>query len=265
LAQCEIKHEQANLWMNIQAATSTLHYDANNNILILLEGSKKILLFSPSCTKYLKPAAAYNEHPNHSNLTPAEADAVATSLPTGEAHKDNAGNYFVHTVNLSAGDALFIPEGWWHQVYSEKCSMAVNFWFHSPLHDFLNGPEPVNNSTYLQDNSNFITTDMSSYVLRGALRRLVGIERHAEELNPTTSGNQPYLNANITPETFDAYVRTLLSSDSTEGQQQSVGGKRKAGCSGECDQWVAFVSCDVAAMRQWWLPFAQQVSCLCFH
>ena len=36
-------------------------------------------------------------------------------------------------VGLQAGDALFIPEGWWHQVDSEPTTTAVNFWWQSPF------------------------------------------------------------------------------------------------------------------------------------
>ena len=32
---------------------------------------------------------------------------------------------------LQAGDALFIPEGWWHQVDSDQTTIAVNFWWQS--------------------------------------------------------------------------------------------------------------------------------------
>jgi hypothetical protein len=31
------------------------------------------------------------------------------------------------------GDALFIPEGWWHQVNSEAGTIAVNFWWSSGI------------------------------------------------------------------------------------------------------------------------------------
>ena len=30
-----------------------------------------------------------------------------------------------------AGDALLIPEGWWHQVDSDPATLAVNFWWAS--------------------------------------------------------------------------------------------------------------------------------------
>lgn len=31
-----------------------------------------------------------------------------------------------------AGDAIFIPEGWWHQIDSTDVTIAVNFWWQSP-------------------------------------------------------------------------------------------------------------------------------------
>lgn len=38
-----------------------------------------------------------------------------------------------------AGDALFVPEGWWHQVSSEGVTIAVNFWWRSAFHWLLGG------------------------------------------------------------------------------------------------------------------------------
>jgi hypothetical protein len=37
---------------------------------------------------------------------------------------------------LAPGDALYIPEGWWHQVDSDAHTAAVNFWWES---DFARG------------------------------------------------------------------------------------------------------------------------------
>jgi hypothetical protein len=36
-------------------------------------------------------------------------------------------------VDLLPGDALFIPEGWWHQVESSVGTIALNFWWRSRL------------------------------------------------------------------------------------------------------------------------------------
>jgi len=33
------------------------------------------------------------------------------------------------TVTVGAGQALYIPAGWWHEVRTPHVTMAVNFWF----------------------------------------------------------------------------------------------------------------------------------------
>ncbi len=40
---------------------------------------------------------------------------------------------------FQAGDALFLPEGWWHQVQSEGITIAVNFWWASDFEQKLGG------------------------------------------------------------------------------------------------------------------------------
>lgn len=32
------------------------------------------------------------------------------------------------TYKVRAGDALYIPAGWWHEVLTPGCSLALNFW-----------------------------------------------------------------------------------------------------------------------------------------
>lgn len=36
-----------------------------------------------------------------------------------------------HRIVLEAGDLLFLPEGWFHQVESVSTSLSVNFWVDS--------------------------------------------------------------------------------------------------------------------------------------
>mgnify|MGYP003314664513 CR=1 FL=1 len=37
-------------------------------------------------------------------------------------------------LELSAGEAAFIPEGWWHEVVSpEEATLAINWWWPGPL------------------------------------------------------------------------------------------------------------------------------------
>lgn len=41
---------------------------------------------------------------------------------------------------MQASDALFLPEGWWHQVDSAGVTIAVNFWWRSLFDRLLGGP-----------------------------------------------------------------------------------------------------------------------------
>jgi hypothetical protein len=120
---------QSNLWMNLQQARSTLHYDGSDNILVLVAGTKHVTLISPIDTPQLQPVPASDDNPNHSTMSFSEVEQLVSELemngsqPTSQLIKN------AYRVTLHAGDALYIPEGWWHQVLSEPCSMALNFWF----------------------------------------------------------------------------------------------------------------------------------------
>lgn len=41
--------------------------------------------------------------------------------------------------SVQAGDALFLPEGWWHQIDSTGITIAVNFWWPSEFEALLGG------------------------------------------------------------------------------------------------------------------------------
>jgi hypothetical protein len=120
---------QSNLWMNLQQARSTLHYDGSDNILVLVDGTKHVTLISPIVTPQLQPVPASDDNPNHSTLSFAEVEQLVSEMETKHNQQENQSKRNAYSVTLHAGDALYIPEGWWHQVFSEPCSMALNFWF----------------------------------------------------------------------------------------------------------------------------------------
>ncbi len=91
---------------------------------------------------------------------------------------------------MQAGDALFIPEGWWHQVDSQDTTIAVNFWWQSA---FTKNLQP----------------HMHQYYLRRLLDHLLDAER------------QKAL-ASVLPHP-DLKVLFQHSSDSAPSQSQSEG------------------------------------------
>lgn len=150
---------QCNLWVNIRPVTTTLHYDGNHNILYVANGRKTVILVSPKHTPHLRPRSAVSSSPNHSHLSQGQLEELFPAIsatPKGSMRVLDDG---VFQIQVRGGDALFIPEGWWHQVSSDECTFALNFWFRSPLH------------ACLCDKS--IADHMVPYVLRAAVTQLM--------------------------------------------------------------------------------------------
>jgi ferredoxin len=108
--------ERSNLWFAVGVLVSQLHYDCYHNLLQVVRGHKRVLCFPPWCTRSLLPRPAHGPSSNHSQLTDAE---VLAACPTEAILFD-----------VTAGESLFIPEGWWHRVESsDHVTVALNHWW----------------------------------------------------------------------------------------------------------------------------------------
>ncbi|KAG2402790.1 uncharacterized protein HKW66_Vig0250090 [Vigna angularis] len=115
-----------NLWMNNAEARSSTHYDPHHNLLCIVSGCKRVVLWPPSASPSLYPMPIYGEASNHSSVSLENPDY--SIYPRAECSME-----FAQKVVLQAGDALFIPEGWFHQVDSDDLTIAVNFWWRSNM------------------------------------------------------------------------------------------------------------------------------------
>ena len=152
----------SNLWFAVGAGQSSLHYDSFDNLIVVLRGRKHFLLLPPAATRALAPRAAHGTSANHTTLDAEGVAAAVGCLEGGEAA--------ARRVEVCAGDSLFIPEGWWHQVDSaeessrdhdlhsisatftydgghfsqvdspDEVTLAVNLWWNGPSHDTLRRP-----------------------------------------------------------------------------------------------------------------------------
>ncbi|EFJ43966.1 hypothetical protein VOLCADRAFT_106593 [Volvox carteri f. nagariensis] len=119
----------ANLWMCGGAVRSSLHYDPHHNLLVVVSGRKVVTVVPPYLTHCLYPMTL--TVPFSDTQPPAQHPAYLAALDAAAA------------VELQAGDALFIPEGWWHQVDSgPETTIAVNYWWRSALTQLLTAPPP---------------------------------------------------------------------------------------------------------------------------
>eukprot|EP00924_Labyrinthula_sp_SR-Ha-C_P012986 snap_masked-scaffold_12-processed-gene-5.68-mRNA-1 protein AED:1.00 eAED:1.00 QI:0/0/0/0/1/1/2/0/343 len=104
-----------NLWMNLSdsSVSSTWHYDTNSNFLLVCSGKKSVQVISPAagtrCFQLTKVGELSANFPLEIN------NSAIASVAKG--------------FELTPGDVLFIPEGWWHTVDSTVQSCAVNYWF----------------------------------------------------------------------------------------------------------------------------------------
>ena len=112
---------EINLWIGIGGNRSNLHFDPEENILTMLQGSKSIVLFPPNQTKFL--------YQNKTKLVKNLQSCVDVFAVDREKYTliDKA---IYYQTQLSEGDSLYIPSGWWHAVESSKSlNVAINFWW----------------------------------------------------------------------------------------------------------------------------------------
>ncbi|XP_077245411.1 2-oxoglutarate (2OG) and Fe(II)-dependent oxygenase superfamily protein isoform X3 [Tasmannia lanceolata] len=137
-----------NLWMNSARSRSSTHYDPHHNLLCVVAGCKQVVLWPPSASSFLYPMPIYGEASNHSSAL--DIDRPDISIYSRAKHSMD----YSQKVILHTGDALFIPEGWFHQVDSDDLTIAINFWWES-------------------NTMSSMLEHMDAYYLRIILRRLV--------------------------------------------------------------------------------------------
>ena len=89
-----------------------LHYDLKNVILAQMFGKKKVYLISPQDTW-----CVYNVRGGYSEVDPERPELSAYPLFAKAS---------VFTVDLDAGDGLFIPVRWWHHVRALSPSISLS-------------------------------------------------------------------------------------------------------------------------------------------
>ena len=131
---------QLNFWLSVSATRSSLHYDSYQNLLVILAGEKRVDLWPPSAilptgaaeTAALRSSPLYGDAPNHAATSEAGAPlASGAGAPPSSSPPSSPLPPAAYSARLGPGDALFLPEGWWHAVASAELTVAVNYWWNS--------------------------------------------------------------------------------------------------------------------------------------
>lgn len=99
-------------WYGPAGTVTPLHHDTSNVLLCQIRGRKRVTLVPA-----LESHRVYNDVAVYSPVDPEDPDF--TRFPRFAAAT-------VLTVTLDAGEALFIPVGWWHHVRSLDTSISVS-------------------------------------------------------------------------------------------------------------------------------------------
>ncbi|KAG8078110.1 hypothetical protein GUJ93_ZPchr0007g6112 [Zizania palustris] len=193
-----------NIWMNRAHLRSSTHYDPHHNLLCVVAGCKRVTLWPPSASPCLYPMPVYGEASNHSSVSIEEPDY--SSYTRARYMKE-----YSERVILNCGDALFIPEGWYHQVDSDDLTIAINFWWKSRIMYEM-------------------FEHMDAYYLRRILSRLVDKEmnkmvRESSLCHSNDSGSfHPTDKASGGSEQFDLHnqVENSASSDKKDSPLQTL-------------------------------------------
>jgi hypothetical protein len=117
----EPPYRRVYLWLGRETRTP-LHYDRIENVFVQVMGTKRFVLEPPDSAagRYVQDAPS------------AHLSLVDPYAPDPERFPEYDPSR-ARTVLLGAGDALYLPPGWFHDVTAEDVSISVNCWYGETL------------------------------------------------------------------------------------------------------------------------------------
>ncbi|GLO12491.1 hypothetical protein PPUJ20028_10720 [Pseudomonas putida] len=111
------------IWIGPKGTLTPLHRDDTDNLFAQVWGQKSFILAAP----HHRPALGTWSTSPEGGLDGCDFNPDAPDYQRFPAAREVP---FLRVI-LGAGDLLFLPEGWFHQVESVSTSLSVNFWVNS--------------------------------------------------------------------------------------------------------------------------------------
>lgn len=105
--------ETIRMWFGPAGTLTRLHYDDRNNLLVQVVGRKRVRLYAPYFSDCMEQRMSW-----YADIDPETADPVL---------HPRASAAVATTIELNAGDALFIPVAWWHAIEAIEVSITLSF------------------------------------------------------------------------------------------------------------------------------------------
>ena len=115
-----LRFDEPLLFFGPGGTRSGLHFDIAHNLFVQVKGRKRVLLLDPLQSKHVHAGRWYTARGHHSDVDVLRPDPAR--FPRFRAAR-------VREVVLDAGDALFIPGFWWHEVISLEESISLSFFW----------------------------------------------------------------------------------------------------------------------------------------
>ncbi|AFZ45942.1 transcription factor jumonji jmjC domain-containing protein [Halothece sp. PCC 7418] len=120
------------MYMGHGGHTASLHYDILHGTLCQLYGQKKVILFPPRVTPFLYPFPIWVHLTHGMKLRCCYSQVDLETKDLTKFPDLNLALREQKTVTLNAGEVLFIPVGWWHEISTldtNEISCSVSrFW-----------------------------------------------------------------------------------------------------------------------------------------
>jgi mannose-6-phosphate isomerase-like protein (cupin superfamily) len=111
--------EHVALFVGQSGTGAHMHCDLVDEVVVMLQGSKRMRLLPPSQRAMVKPFAFPHSCANYSSRAKLDEVPSGCSSP-------------VWTTTISAGEAIYIPSGWWHEAVNVGLTIAFKLFYSAP-------------------------------------------------------------------------------------------------------------------------------------
>jgi hypothetical protein len=118
------QHVEPRIWVGHASNVST-HYDTFDNVACVVAGTRRVRLFAPEAIDRLYVGPLDYTMAGQPVSLAASAPDAEERFPRFREVKDQA-----LIAELHAGDAIYIPKLWWHQIEAtDRFNVLVNYWW----------------------------------------------------------------------------------------------------------------------------------------